>query len=264
MHWHKVGLQSAAGVASARHRAHGAPGLHETPSKLSNVLLISCARRFRLCRGLEREPGTLAAGGPGHRSGGSNSPRGAHRQDGVPLRGVELVRRVARLGWVHNERHADLARQVGAQRDGGQLVQLLLDAGREVDALEVAAPPAHVATAAATLARHAHQHAPAAAAPAAGRARRACGPRPPAALAEEALGDGVHGHEVHVAAVLGAHLHQHLFEREEALALGPDVGLVHLVRHQHQTVLRHAPGCASPHRTCPLAYARSQRGGAGA
>lgn len=38
--------------------------------------------------------------------------------------------------------HADLARQVGAQADGGQLVQLLLHARREVEALHVPAAPA--------------------------------------------------------------------------------------------------------------------------
>jgi len=58
------------------------------------------------------------------------------------LLGVGVKGRVALAGRVNNEVNHDLTLNAGAERDGGELVQLLLDFVIEVVALKVASPPA--------------------------------------------------------------------------------------------------------------------------
>mmetsp|Transcript_44465 Transcript_44465/g.115048 ORF Transcript_44465/g.115048 Transcript_44465/m.115048 type:complete len:549 (+) Transcript_44465:294-1940(+) len=120
--------------------------------------------------------------------------RGEHR---VALRGVQLVRGVARLRRRHGARHRDLPAHVGAQVHAPRLEQLLLH--RRV---------------------HPHQLHVAAAA---------------AALAHEALGDRVQRDQLQPRG-LRAHLARDPLERVEGLGVHVHVGLVHLVREEHQVV----------------------------
>mmetsp|Transcript_17512 Transcript_17512/g.51831 ORF Transcript_17512/g.51831 Transcript_17512/m.51831 type:complete len:502 (-) Transcript_17512:105-1610(-) len=97
---------------------------------------------------------------------------------------------------VDHEPDGDLAHGVGAERDGRELDELRLDGGRDVRQLEVAAPQA--------------------------------------ALAREALRDGVERHQRN----LRSEVVRHLFERDERRRVAVDVLLVDLVRHERQARAR--------------------------
>lgn len=117
--------------------------------------------------------------------------------------------------------HADLARQVGAEADGGQLIQLLLHLLGEIDALHVAAAPAQQGVGmvgwkgverTCCCGCPPASPPPPAAAPDSSKKNTSARLKngAPAALPEETFGDRVHGDQGDAGGVLGAHLHQHL------------------------------------------------------
>eukprot|EP00955_Chlamydomonas_euryale_P073952 361894-Chlamydomonas_euryale.AAC.5 len=124
------------------------------------------------------------------------TPGCPHPPSGPHLK-VRVVRRLARLGRIHHERDADLPAERRAQVNRNQLGDLRLDLGTESGQLHV--------------------------------------PTAPAALAGEALRDGVQRHERH--GVEQPHAGRDLFERRKRLALGIHVGLIDLVCNAHEALV---------------------------